>query len=186
VREPVAELTADRGTDAGGTGTRVVIGTEAALHQVHRAEVVAFLDFDQELLAPRYRAAEESMSLLVLAARLVGGREGGGRLLVQTRRPQHEVLQAALLADPTRVSEAEAVRRESLGYPPARAVALVSGAAAPAWIVALGAPAGIEILGPADDRWIVRAADHRTLCDALAAVTRPPGRVRVEVDPLRF
>ena len=55
-REPVAELTAERGTDAGGTGTRIVVGTEAALHRIHKADVVAFLDFDQELLAPRYRA----------------------------------------------------------------------------------------------------------------------------------
>jgi primosomal protein N' (replication factor Y) len=186
IREPVAELTAERGTDAGGTGTRVVVGTEAALHQVDRADVVAFLDFDQELLAPRYRAAEESLSLLVIAARLVGGRGGGGRLLVQTRLPHHEVLQAALLADPTRVAEAESSRRQMLGYPPARALALVSGASAPAWIDALGSPVGVEVLGPADDRWIVRAADHRTLCDALSAVIRPPGRLRIEVDPLRF
>jgi primosomal protein N' (replication factor Y) len=50
----------------------------------------------------------------------------------------------------------------------------------------LGSPVGVEVLGPADDRWIVRAADHRTLCDALSAVIRPPGRLRIEVDPLRF
>ena len=40
-----------------------------------RADVVAFLDLDAELLAPRYRAAEQAMTLLVRAARLVGGRE---------------------------------------------------------------------------------------------------------------
>ena len=73
-REPVAELTADAGPGAGGTGTRIVVGTEAALHQVDDADVVAFLDLDQELLAPRYRAAEEAFGLLVRAARLVGGR----------------------------------------------------------------------------------------------------------------
>ena len=32
---------------------------------------------------------------------------------------------------------------------------------------------------------LLRAADHRTLCDALAATARPPGRLRIEVDPLR-
>jgi primosomal protein N' (replication factor Y) (superfamily II helicase) len=37
----------------------------------------------------------------------------------------------------------------------------------------------------AEGRWLVRAADHRVLCDALAAVPRPPGRLRIEVDPLR-
>jgi hypothetical protein len=34
------------------------------------------------------------------------------------------------------------------------------------------------------DRWSVRAPDHRAMCDALAAVPRPPDRLRVEVDPI--
>ena len=186
VREPVAEVTAESAADGRGPGTRVVVGTEAALHRVDGAEVVAFLDFDQELLAPRYRAAEEAFDLLVAAARLVGGRSAGGRLLLQTRLPRHEVLQAALLADPTRVTEAELTRRQLLGYPPSRALALVSGAAAPAWIERFDPPLGVEVLGPSDGRWIVRAADHATLCDALGAVERPPGRLRIEVDPLRI
>jgi len=185
-REPVAELTAERDTDAGGTGTRIVVGTEAALHRIHKADVVAFLDFDQELLAPRYRAAEEAMALLVRAARVVGPRSGGGRVLVQTRQPHHEVLQGALLAEPTRVSDAERERRQLLGYPPAKAMAVISGASAPAWIDAFVAPMGVEVLGPSDGQWIVRAANHELLCDALGSVSRPGGRLRIEVDPLRF
>ena len=169
-REPVAELTAERGTDAGGTGTRIVVGTEAALHRIHKADVVAFLDFDQELLAPRYRAAEEAMALLVRAARVVGPRSGGGRVLVQTRQPQHEVLQGALLAEPTRVSDAERERRQLLGYPPAKAMAVISGASAPTWIDAFDAPIGVEVLGPSDGQWIIRAANHELLCDALGSV----------------
>ncbi len=185
-REPVAEVTGERGTDAGGTGTRIVVGTEAALHRIHKADVVAFLDFDQELLAPRYRAAEEAMALLVRAARVVGPRAGGGRVLVQTRQPQHEVLQGALLAEPTRVSDAERDRRQLLGYPPAKAMAVVSGASAPAWVDAFVAPRGVELLGPSEGQWIVRAATHELLCDSLAAAPRPGGRLRIEVDPLRF
>lgn len=186
VREPVAEVTAEQAPGAGGPGTRVVVGTEAALHQVDRADVVAFLDLDQELLAPRYRAAEQALALLVRAARLVGGRRDGGRLLLQTRLPQHEVVQAALLADPGRVAAAEAERRRELGYPPVTAMAVVSGPSAPAWIEALGPAPGVEVLGPADGRWLLRAPDHETLCDAMAAVPRPPGRLRLEVDPLRL
>ena len=90
------------------------VGTEAVLHQLDAADVVAFLDLDQELLAPRYRAAEEALGLLVRGARLVGGRAGGGRLLLQTRLPDHEVVQAALLADPVRVAAVEAARRAEL------------------------------------------------------------------------
>jgi primosomal protein N' (replication factor Y) len=49
-----------------------------------------------------------------------------------------------------------------------------------------GRPGGVEILGPSDGRWLVRADDHATLCDALAAVRRPPGRLRIAVDPPRI
>ena len=185
VREPVGEVTGEDRTNARGWSERVLVGTEAVLHQIDRADVVAFLDFDQELLAPRYRAAEEALALLVHAARVVGGRSDGGRVVVQTRQPQHEVLQAAVLADPSRVSDAERVRRELLGYPPSRALALVSGASAEDWVAGFTPPPGVEVLGPADGRWLVRATDHATLCDALAAATRPAGRLRLEVDPLR-
>jgi primosomal protein N' (replication factor Y) len=58
--------------------------------------------------------------------------------------------------------------------------------AAPAFIEALGHPAGVDVLGPSDGQWLVRAPDHQVLCDALATVTRPPGRLRLEVDPLRI
>jgi primosomal protein N' (replication factor Y) len=162
------------------------VGTEAGLHQVRRADVVAFLDVDQELLAPRYRAAEQALGLLARAARLVGGKERGGRVVVQTFLPRHEVVQAALHGDPGRASEAEAARRALLHFPPAAALAEVSGPAAPAFVEALGAPPGVEVLGPAGGRWLVRAPDHNTLCDALAATERPPGRLRVAVDPARI
>jgi primosomal protein N' (replication factor Y) len=183
-QRPVVEVTGanelvDRRAD-------VYVGTEAVLHQVHDARVVIFLDFDQELLAPRARAAEQAMALLVRAARLVGARDGGGRVVVQTRVARHEVLDAAVRADPGRLVAVERERRRELRLPPFTALALVSGAAADAFVERLGRPLGIEVQGPLDGRYLLRAPDHRTLCDALAAVERPPGRLRVEVDPLRF
>ena len=150
------------------------------------ADVVAFLDFDQELLAPRYRAGEQALALLARAARLVGGRAGGGRLLVQTRLPHHEVLDAVLHADPGRLAatEAPAARRSASrrtrrwrpcrGRPPTRSSAPSAGrSASRSW--ARPTPAGS-----------CGRPDHRTLCDALAAATPPAGRLRVEVDPLRI
>lgn len=184
VGEPVAEVSSAKDRPPDG-GTRVMVGTEAVLHQVDRADAVAFLDLDQELLAPRYRAAEQALGLLARAARLVGGRAGGGRLVLQTRVPRHEVVQAALHADPSRVADAEAERRELLRFPPAAALAEVSGASAEAFVHALGRPPGVDVMGPADGRWLLRAPDHQILCDALAATPRPPGRLRLSVDPLR-
>lgn len=179
---PVGEVTGDtdRVPDA-----PVLVGTEAVLRRVPSADVVAFLDLDGELLAPRYRAAEEAMALVARGARLVGGKTGGGRLVLQTRLPRHEVVQAALLADPARVSAEEARRRRALGWPPFQALAELSGAPADEYAAALRERSELQVLGPADGRYLVRAADHGILCDALAATPRPGGRLRVAIDPLR-
>ena len=161
----------------------VLVGTEAVLRRVDAADAVAFLDLDAELLAPRYRAAEQAMALVARAARLVGGKEAGGRLLLQTRLPRHEVVLAALHGDPSRVAAAEAARREPLRWPPFAALAHVSGAPAAEYV---GALTGVEVLGPAEGAYLVRGRTHDELCTALATVPRPPGRLRVAVDPLRI
>ena len=181
---PVAEVSSDTAAGPRPADVPILVGTEAVLHRVAGASSVAFLDFDQELLAPRYRAAETALGMLARAARLIGGR-GSGRLLLQTRLPGHEVIDAAVHADPGRLAVVEAARRAALRFPPETAVAAVSGPAAAAFVEALPADDRLEVLGPAGDRWLLRAADHTTLCDALAATPRPAGRVRVEVDPLR-
>lgn len=185
VGEPVGELTAAHDQPP---HTRVLVGTSAALHRVGAAGVVAFLDFDQELTAPRYRAAEEALALLVRAGRLVGPRSAAspGRVLVQTTVPDHPVLSAALHGDPARFAEGEAIRRAELGWPPASAVALVSHAGAASYVAGIAGDGGVAVLGPVEGRWVVRAPDHDTLCAALDAAPRPPGRLRIEMDPLRF
>ena len=188
VREPVGEVTA---SSDGEPGTRVVVGTEAVLQRLPAADAVAFLDLDQELLAPRFRAAEQALGLLARAARVVGasgppsGGRAAGRLLLQTRLPDHEVVEAAVHADPGRVAAAERARRELLALPPFSAMAEVSGAGAPAYADALSVHPHVQVAEVGDDRWLVRAADHVELCDALAATARPAGRLRVAVDPLR-
>lgn len=170
-------------------GTRVIVGTAAVLHNTPtflRREIglVAFLDLDQELLAARYRAAEQALGLMVLASRLVAGRRG--TVQVQTRNPEHEVIRAALVADPSIVNSAEWQRREMLGLPPAASIAAIGGEAAEEWIRRLGTPQGIEVQGPRDGWWLVRAEDPVTLADAAGAVTRPAGRLRLRVDPMQL
>lgn len=185
LQRPVGEVT---GASDDVPDTAVVIGTEAVLHRVSRVDLVGFLEFDQELLAPRYRAAEEALALLARAGRIVGGRGSGGRVAVQTRLPHHDVLQAALHGEPARLVDAERPKRELLGFPPAKAMAAVSGAAAEAYIERLrdAGDIGLEVVGPADGRWLIRAADHGALSDALGRIERPPGRLRLEVDPRRL
>lgn len=184
IGEPVVEVTGET-TGEQLPDARVYIGTEAVLHQVASADRVVFLDLDQELLAPRYRAAEETMSLLARAARVVGRRGEGGRVVVQTRMPHHDVVQAVLTADPARFSQAERARRIELSAPPTVAYCEVSGPSAEEYVDRLGTPRGVDVLGPSDGRWLLRSNDHATLCDALAGVDRPSGRLRVAVDPPR-
>ena len=159
----------------------VLVGTEAVLHRAGHADVVAFLDLDAELLAPRYRAAEQAMTLLVRAARLVGGRSGGGRLVVQTFLPRHEVLQAVLHADPSRLAKVETERRQLLGLPPFSALAAVSGAGAIDFASATGLESSAD-----GDVVLLRADSWDRLGQALESTPRPKGsRLRIAVDPPR-
>jgi primosomal protein N' (replication factor Y) len=175
----------------------VYVGTEAVLHRLPPGPpllLAAFLDFDQELLAPRYRAAEQALALLARAARRVGPRDHHGRLLIQSRLPDHEVLEAARTADPTLVAAAERPRREELGYPPFGALAEVKGAAdsVRALFDGLSLAPDIERFGPTASgtgmQGLLRAADADQLADALASTApaaRAEGRLRIAVDPLR-
>jgi len=182
VGEAVDEVTA---STVAPPASRVVIGTEAVLHRLEAADVVVFLDLDQELLAPRQRAVEQTMALLARAARLLGPRHSGGCLVLQTRQPDHEVVRAVRRADPSIVAVAERDRRRSLGIAPYGAQVLVSGAGAAEFIGALGNPAGVRVLGPSHDRWLLQADTREPLLDALEATPRPDSRLRIEVDPLR-
>lgn len=164
----------------------VLIGTEALLNRLDPSSgvaAVAFVDFDQELLAPRVRSAEEAMSLLARASRLVRGRVG--RVVIQTRVPEHPVVAAAVRADPALAEDGQADLRRALQLPPYGALALVHGEAAADWVASLAA---VQVIGPdPSGRWMVKAADHAALCDALAAVPRPAaGTLRVAVDPARI
>lgn len=177
----VAEVTA--GDDpVQPRGAAVLVGTEAVLHRVGAASLVVFLDFDHELLAARYRAFEQALGLLALASRLVGGRRRSGRVVVRTRLVDHEVIAAALHADPGRLAAREAERRALLSLPPASALALLSGEGAPELAGRL-VEAGVQV-GPSAGRgFLVRAGDRLALAEALAAAGRPAAPVRVEVSP---
>jgi len=181
----------------------VLVGTEAVLHRVRRAAAVAFLDIDLHLLAPRLSATEDTLALFVRAARLVGARGAGApwaRMQAQTRVPDHALLTAVSRGEPEEVLAEETAVRRSSGLPPFSALALVSGALAPAYAEALrheaqaeagtiaaastddGGTVSVSPLG--DDRFLLRADAHEALCDLLARTPRPAGRgLRVEVDP---
>jgi primosomal protein N' (replication factor Y) len=172
----------------------ILIGTEAVLHRAavrrRRPALVAYLDLDQELLAPRYRAASQAHWLATRGAQLLAGRpRNQTRLLVQTRMPDHVVVRALVDADPALVAASETEYRQTLGYPPFGALAELSGDDE-ALVVAVDAVRvlGVQVFGPADGKALVHASDWETLADALVpavAAGRAHGRLRAAVDPPR-
>ncbi len=185
LNRPVTEVTA--ATEELGDG-EVFVGTEALLHRAGQADLVVFVDLDGELFAPRSRSAEQTLALLGRASRLVRGRgeAEGGRVVVQTRVPEHPVVAAARLGDSERIVEMETQRRQLGRGAPFGAVAMVSGPGSDELAAAVkDVGVGVQVQGEVGGPYRLRADDHATLCDALAGVGRPALRVRVVVDPLR-
>jgi primosomal protein N' (replication factor Y) len=164
-------------------GARVVVGTEAVLSRVRRAELVCFADLDDYLCAPRAHGGLEALRAIGLAGRLVGARGGAepGHVLVQTRQPDHAAVVAAVRGDPGALVASEQEVAAALSLPPHVAVAALRGQGA----ASLAASLLAHGVGVTEDRgaFLAVAASHRELCDALAAVPRPTASVRVEVDP---
>jgi primosomal protein N' (replication factor Y) len=177
----------------------VVIGTEAVLHRTairrRRPTLIAYLDLDQELLAPRYRALSQAHWLVTRGAQALAARpRDETMLLMQTRMPDHVVVQSVANATPDDVIAAEHEYRETLGYPPFGALAELSGdgEALDATLEALHAldiaATGIQVFGPHEERALVHAPDWEPLANALhrcLPVGRALGRVRAVVDPAR-
>ena len=190
-KREVIEVSADS-APADLTSNGLFIGTEAILHRIERARAVVFLDFDQELAMPRYRAGEDAFALLALAARLVGPRSNDGRIFIRTRRPNDVVVQAAVHGDPGSVATAQRDVRQVFQQPPYGAWALVSGAGAAEFIeeaeaVVAASGRNDEVqFRRQDDRWRLSAPTHDDLLDVLNATERPAERIRIEVDPLNI
>ncbi len=184
VGEPATEVTAATGVIP--SDVRILVGTEAVLHKVPSASVVAFIDLDQELLATRFRAAEQAWILLGRAARLLGGDSGERhrRIVVQTRLPNEPLLAAARSGDPTRFLDRELVRRRELRLPPAAALARASGDDAHRFAAAVASIGGpVEVAPLADASYLLRAPDHATLLEVLVRARSTGVSCRVSIDP---
>ena len=164
----------------------VAVGTEAVLHRGRPVDgrpvrLVAFLDFDQELLAPRYRA---------LGAGVVAA--GAGRPAPRTaRRTAGRAPRADPAPDatrwswprstgtpgrsstPRRATRRRSASRRSAGSPRSRGDA----AAVEVACAALRAPTAARVLGPARRARLVRAPSVAELCDGFAPC-RPRSRAR--------
>ena len=111
-------------------------------------------------------------------------------MLVQTRLPNHEVVQAALRSDPALTSAPEAKRRALLGFPPAQSLAVVGGAGGPEFmrrlLPILESESGVTVDQRRDGEWLVRSRDRELLVALLGRVERPAPALRLWLDPIRL
>lgn len=105
----------------------VLVGTQMVTkgHDFPNVTLVGVIDADQGLRFPDFRSGERTFQLLAQVAGRAGRAQLPGRVLIQTWRPEHAVLQAIQTHDYDAFSATELTFRERLHYPPFGALAVV-------------------------------------------------------------
>ena len=187
---------------------QALLGTQmvAKGHDFPNATALAVLDADALLSFPDFRSAERTFQLVTQAAGRVGRGERPGLVAVQTSRPDHEAIRAAVKQDHPAFATAELRFRKAFRYPPYTHLLLAlfadadlakaHGAAGQAFAALLSSPVAprVKLLGPAPapierlkGLWryhlLVKAERRDAIAEAgrlLAALPHPP---RLDVDP---
>jgi len=191
----------------------ILVGTQMVTkgHDIATVTLVGVLNADAALSIPDFRAAERGFQLLVQVAGRAGRRDRPGRVIIQTRSPEHPAIRFAMQHDVQGFLNHELADRAEVGYPPFRRLTLfrvealdedlarraAGTIAAHARASAEGASGAVEVLGPAVApiarlraryrfRVLLRSADRRALRSAVAAamsiLAQLDHRVRVVVD----
>ncbi len=172
----------------------VLVGTQmvAKGHDAPGVTLIGVVLADASLHFPDFRSAERTFQLLAQVAGRAGRGTKPGRVLIQTRQPDHPSLVAATRHDFVAFARAELRSRAALGYPPfGRLVRIVveggfdeaqrcaSSIAERLTAAAARLPAErAQILGPAPAplerlrgrhrvQLLVKAADHRAIAQVL-------------------
>ncbi len=189
----------------------ILIGTQMVTkgHDLPGVTLVGVLNADAALSLPDFRASERTFHLLVQVAGRAGRAEAEGRVLIQTRAPDHPAIFAALHHDVPGFIRGELKARAELSYPPFSHVALVRFDGPNEATVASEARrisalverefSDVELLGPAPAplarlrnryryRFMLRAKERPALRKALLSVARGAVirsvRLTIDVDPL--
>ncbi|WP_433929331.1 primosomal protein N' [Sorangium cellulosum] len=142
----------------------ILVGTQMVTkgHDLPNVTLVGVVNADAALGLPDFRAAERGFQLLVQVAGRAGRRDRPGRVLIQTRNPEHPAIAFAAAHNVPGFLDREIRDREEVGYPPATRLALLRidavdegvgrGAAAKLAAHARTCPEGlarrVEVLGP--------------------------------------
>lgn len=105
----------------------ILVGTQMVTkgHDLPDVTLVGVVNADAALSLPDFRASERTFQLLVQVAGRAGRADRPGRVLVQTRLPDHPAVHFALRHDVAGFLEHELRNRREAGYPPSMRLALV-------------------------------------------------------------
>lgn len=98
----------------------VLVGTQMIAKGLHFPQVtfVGILNSDAALQIPDFRASETTFQLLTQVAGRAGRGHRAGEVVMQTRMPDHPILQWAAQQDYTSFIQAELALRKEFQYPP--------------------------------------------------------------------
>lgn len=190
---------------------QVLVGTQMISkgHHFPKVTLVVVADGDLGLNLPDYRSSERTFQLLVQVAGRAGRGDMPGKVLIQTRNPQHPLWNEVLNSDYEAFFQREIGRRKMFGYPPFSKLALVrisypadfkqGGAAISLFAKTLkqySQPLGVSVLGPAPAplsmlrgrlrfNCLFKGADWknlRMLFGHMAQANPDPSKVRISLD----
>jgi primosomal protein N' (replication factor Y) len=171
----------------------VVVATEAALADTSFPDfsVAVALGADALLQRPAGRAAEEAVQTLWGLAALVANRQPRGRLIVETRHPDHHVVQALLRGDYRLFASRELEERQAGGAPPFKTLLRVICPVMPPQelVGKLSDLPGTSVLGPAPGgalgwQLLLKVDQLEAMVDPLRdIVSTAPERLLVELQP---
>jgi primosomal protein N' (replication factor Y) len=187
---------------------QALLGTQmvAKGHDFPNATALAVLDADALLSFPDFRASEKTFQLVTQAAGRVGRGDKPGIVAVQTARPEHEAIRAAVKQDHVAFADAELRFRRAFRYPPYTHLLLAlfadkdgaaadrASRAAAAALAASPVASSVRLLGPAPaplerlkGLWryhlLVKADRRESIAEAGKLLSSLPDPPRLDVDP---
>jgi primosomal protein N' (replication factor Y) len=149
----------------------VMVGTQmlAKGHHFPKLTLVVILDMDAGFLSADFRGPEQAAQLLLQVAGR-SGREGQGRVILQSRHPDHHLLQLAASGDYPQLATTLLEERQMAGLPPHghlalfRCEAMAMGTAMNflQQLSTIAVPPDVHILGPIPAPMEKRAGRFRT------------------------